>query len=424
MATSLQYINFLRCANCGQRYSPSHIKYTCWQCGPVGTLEVIYDYQALGQSLEGYVKRVGIDGFSFGYEPSIWRYRPLLPVSDTLPIPALQIGWSPLYKAENLRKALELPNLFVKDDTRNPSASLKDRASAVVMMKARELGAKAVATASTGNAAASLAVMAAVYEMPCYIFVPEKAPRAKIAQLVNYGAQVFLVEGNYDQCFELCLTACEKYGWYNRNTGYNPFTVEGKKTVGLEIAEQLGGAPDKVLVPVGDGCIISGVYKGFYDLWQLGLIEKVPQMIAVQAEGSRAIADALERPDKKIEAVETNTLADSISVSLPRNGAMALKHIQESNGFAVTCSDTEILEGMRLLARRAGVFAEPSAAIVAAALVKLKETGRLDPAERIVALITGNGLKDIDSALKSMDDSDNRPHKVEATLEALDIFLI
>lgn len=420
MSTSLQYIDFLRCAQCGQRYSLSHVKYSCWQCGPLGTLEIIYDYNALAQSLEGYVKRVGIDGFSFGYEPSMWRYRPLLPISESSPLPTLQVGWSPLYKAEKLRAELGLSNLFVKDDTRNPSASLKDRASALVIVKAREIGSKAVATASTGNAAASLAAMATVYDLPCYIFVPEKAPRAKIAQLINYGAQVFLVKGNYDQCFDLCLEACEKYGWYNRSTGYNPYTIEGKKTVALEIAEQLGGAPDKVLVSVGDGCILSGVYKGFYDLWQLGLIEKVPQMIAVQAEGSRAIADALARPDHKIEPVETTTLADSISVSLPRNGAMAFRHIQDSGGFAVTCSDEEILAGMRLLAQKTGIFAEPSAAIVASALLKLQQTGKLDPVEKIVALITGNGLKDTDSAMRSAESGANAPRLIEANLDELD----
>lgn len=423
MSTSLAFIDFLRCAKCGQRYSLSHVKYTCWQCGPSGTLEVIYNYEELAHSLEGYVKRVGLDGFSFGYEPSMWRYRPLLPVAETSPLPPLQVGWSPLYKASGLRKALNLPNLFVKDDTRNPSASLKDRASQLVVIKAQEAGAKAVATASTGNAAASLAANATVADLPCYIFVPETAPRAKIAQLVNYGAQVFLVKGNYDQCFELCTAACEKYGWYNRNTGFNPFTVEGKKTVALEIAEQLGGAPDKVLVPVGDGCIISGVFKGFYDLWQVGLIEKIPQLVAVQAEGSRAIADALERPDGSIEAVQTSTLADSISVSLPRNGAMAVKHIRESNGFAVTCGDEEILAGMRLLAQKTGIFAEPSAAIVAAALQKLQQSGKLDPAEKIVLLVTGNGLKDIDSALKSAAESANAPRTIEPDLEALEKYL-
>ncbi len=419
MATALEFIDFLRCSVCGQRYSLSHVKYTCWRCGPIGTLEVLYDYDALAKSLEGYVKQVGLDGFSFGYEASMWRYRPLLPVAENSPVPPLQVGWSPLYKAERLREALNLPNLFVKDDTRNPSASLKDRASSLGIVKAREAGAKAVACASTGNAAASWAAVAAVYDLPCYIFVPEKAPRAKIAQLINYGAQVFLVKGTYDQCFDLCIEACEKYGWYNRNTGYNPFLVEGKKTAALEIAEQLGGAPDKVLVSVGDGCIISGIYKGFYDLWQLGLIEKVPQLIAVQAEGSRAIADALERPDHRVEPVQANTIADSISVNLPRNGAMAVKHIRESGGFAVTCSDEEILAGMRLLAQKAGIFAEPSSAIVAAALVKLQQAEKLDPAEKIVALITGNGLKDIDSALKSAESAEKPPRPIEARLDAL-----
>src|SRR5260370_41467085 len=232
-----------------------------------------------------------------------------------------------------------MPDLWLKDDTRNPSAWLKDRASIIAVMLAEG---KTVACASTGNAASSLAVQAASFGLPCYIFVPQNAPRAKIVQLLMCGATVFSVAGSYDDAFDLCIEACNTFGWYNRNTGYNPYLVEGKKTVGLEIAEQLDWqVPDAVLVPTGDGCIISGVYRGFEDFYRLGMIDRIPRMIAVQAEGSPAIVRALEG-DGIVGPFPAQTCADGTSVGLPRNGAMAVKVIRGAGGCCIYVSHGEI----------------------------------------------------------------------------------
>jgi threonine synthase len=289
-----------------------------------------------------------------------------------------------------------MKDLWLKDDSRNPSASLKDRASIIAVLRAEG---RTVACASTGNAASSLAVQAASVGLPCYIFVPHNAPRAKIVQLLMCGATVFAVQGSYDDAFDLCIEACNTFGWYNRNTGYNPYLVEGKKTVGLEIAEQLEWqVPDSVLVPTGDGCIISGVYRGFEDFYRLGMIDRIPRMIAVQAEGSPAIVRALEG-DGVVRPYPAQTIADGISVGLPRNGAMAVKIIRESGGFGVTVTDEEILAAEKELARLTGVFAEPSGAAGYAGLLRLLNEGKMATDERIVLLVTGSGLKSIDAVV-------------------------
>jgi len=291
-----------------------------------------------------------------------------------------------------------MKDLWLKDDTRNPSASLKDRASFIAVLLAEG---KTVACASTGNAASSLAVLAASVGLPCYIFVPHNAPRAKVLQLLMCGAIVFAVQGSYDDAFDLCVEACNVFGWYNRNTGYNPYLVEGKKTVGLEIAEQLDWqVPDSILVPTGDGCIISGVYRGFEDLYRLGMIERIPRMIAVQAEGSPAIVRALEG-DGIVRPYPAQTIADGISVGLPRNGAMAVKSVRESSGLGVTVSDEEILAAEKELARLTGVFAEPSGAAGYAGLLRLLGEGRIARDERVVLLVTGSGLKSIDAVMEA-----------------------
>src|SRR3989475_3863576 len=313
-------------------------------------------------------------------------------------MPPLAIGGTPLYQVERLRKYLGMSDLWLKDDTRNPSASLKDRASIIAVTRAEG---KTVACASTGNAASSLAVQAASVGLPCYIFVPYNSPRAKIVQLLMCGATVFAVQGSYDDAFDLCIEACNTFGWYNRNTGYNPYLVEGKKTVGLEIAEQLQWqVPESVLVPTGDGCIISGVYRGFEDFYRLGMIDRIPRMIAVQAEGSPAIVRALEG-DGVVRPYPAHTIADGISVGLPRNGTMAVKVIRESGGFGVTVSDEEILTAEKELARLTGVFAEPSGAASYAGLLRLLSEGRIERDERVVLLVTGSGLKSIDAVVEA-----------------------
>jgi threonine synthase len=386
------HIHHLQCVLCGTTYNPAGVQYACPSCGPLGVLAVHYDYEQIAP----HISRAQL---AADRNHTLWRYRALLPVSyshnDT---PPLEIGYTPLYAVKRLRDYLVMPNLWLKDDTRNPSASLKDRASIIAVMLA-EGG--TVACASTGNAASSLAVQAASFGLPCYIFVPQNAPRAKIMQLLMCGATVFSVAGSYDDAFDLCIEACNTFGWYNRNTGYNPYLVEGKKTVGLEIAEQLGWqVPDTVLVPTGDGCIVSGVYRGFEDLYRLGMIDRLPRLIAVQAEGSPAIVRALES-DGVVRPYPANTIADGISVGMPRNGAMAVRHIRQSGGFGITVSDAEILSAEKELAMHTGVFAEPSGAASYAGLLRLLADGKLAKNEHVVLLITGSGLKSIDAVAQS-----------------------
>ena len=386
----MNHIKDLQCVLCGASYSPEEVTYSCPACGPLGVLEVHYDYE----QVEQHISRASL---AVNRDTTMWRYRALLPISYShKSTPPLAIGGTPLYPVERLRARLSMAHLWLKDDSRNPSASLKDRASIIAVMRAEG---KTVACASTGNAASSLAVQAAAQGLPCYIFAPYNAPRAKIVQLLMCGATVFAVQGSYDDAFDLCIEACNAFGWYNRNTGYNPYLVEGKKTVGLEIAEQLGWqVPDSVLVPTGDGCIISGVYRGFEDLYRLGMIERIPRMIAVQAEGSPAIVRALEG-DGVVRQYPAQTVADGISVGLPRNGAMAVKHIRASGGFGVTVSDEQILAAEKELARQTGVFAEPSGAASYAGLLRLLDVGRIARDERVVLLVTGSGLKSIDAVV-------------------------
>ncbi len=382
------HISHVQCVLCGTGYDPAEVTYTCPACGPLGVLAVHYDYQQIAP----HISRAQL---AANHDPTMWRYRPLLPISYShKAAPPLSIGGTPLYPVERLRQRLGMNDLWLKDDTRNPSASLKDRASIIAVMLAEG---RTVACASTGNAASSLAVQAAAAGLSCYIFVPRYAPRAKIVQLLMCGAIVFAVDGTYDDAFDLCIEACNAFGWYNRNTGYNPYLVEGKKTAGLEIAEQLGWqVPDTVLVPTGDGCIISGVYRGFEDFYRLGMIDHLPRLVAVQAEGSPAIVRALEG-DGIIRACEAHTIADGISVGLPRNGAMAVQHIRASNGFGITVSDEEIVAAEKELARLTGVFAEPSGAASYAGLLRLLDEGKIARDERVVLLVTGSGLKSIDA---------------------------
>lgn len=384
-------ISYLACVLCGKRYGPAEVSYACPACGPLGVLYVHYDYERVAP----HFTRVQL---AENRDATVWRYRALLPIPEECSAPPLAVGGTPLYPVERLRARLGMSQLWLKDDSRNPSASLKDRASLVALLRS---GGRPVACASTGNAASSLAVQAAATGQACVIFVPHNAPRAKVVQLLMCGATVFAVQGSYDQAFDLCIAACERFGWYNRNTGYNPYLVEGKKTVGLEIAEQLGWQPpDTILVPSGDGCIISGVYRGFEDLLQLGLVERVPRLVAVQAAGSPALARAL-AGDGVVRACESVTIADGISVGLPRNGAMAVRCVRASSGFGMTVTDEEILAAEKSLARLTGVFAEPSAAAGYAGLLHLLDEGRVARDERVVLLITGSGLKSVDAVVEA-----------------------
>ena len=405
----MDHVKGLKCVLCGAEYSTDDILYVCPKHGSEGIVDVIYDYDLIGRRLTKE-KLVACRDYS------IWRYIDLLPLADSSLIPPLQVGWTPLYKADRLAERIGLSHVWIKDDGRNPTASFKDRASAVGVAKARELGREIITAASTGNAASSLAGLAASVGIETYIFVPETAPQAKIAQLLVFGAHVIMVRGTYDQAFDLCLQASEEYGWYSRNTAYNPYLSEGKKTAALEVCEQLGWqAPDKIFVSVGDGCIIGGLWKGLKDLQALGFIDRLPQLIGVQAEGSAVLAEAWERSSEEIKPIVPDTLADSISVGIPRDRIKALRAVRETEGEYVTVSDEEILDAMLVLARSAAVFAEPAGATGYAGLAKMAREGRIDPSERVVVLVTGNGLKDVKSAIQAT----GAPHLIEPSMDDL-----
>lgn len=389
----MKKIKTLQCIRCGKDHKLTDTKYNCTSCG--GNLQVLYDYNLIK-------KRLNYDVLKDNPERSIWRYLDILPVTSIKNVPPVQVGWTPLYRAEKLGAEVGVQNLYIKDDGRNPSASFKDRASAVVVARALEIKEKVITTASTGNAAASLACLTGSLDMKTVIFVPETAPSAKVAQLLVYGATVIMVKGTYDDAFDLCLKATAEYGWYNRSTGINPFTREGKKTCAFEICEQMNWeTPDKVFVSVGDGNIISGIWKGFVEFHRLGIIERLPQLVAVQAENSDAITRSFET-GTEIQPVSGATIADSISVSVPRDGLAAVMAIKDSGGFAVRVTDAEILEAIPLIARGSNVFAEPAAAATYAGLRKAVKEGKVKENESVVLLISGNGLKDIQSAMKSV----------------------
>lgn len=388
----------LRCPVCGRQYHVGEVMYTCPACGEVGTLEVLYDYSALKAQLDR-------DALRNQQQYSMWRYRDLLPIAPDTAVPPLRVGFTPLYETPRLAQTLGVSRAWFKDDGANPTGSLKDRASALVVARAMEQGMDVVSTASTGNAAAALAGVAASVGMKTIIFVPAAAPEAKIAQLLVYGATVLLVEDTYDVAFDLCTQMCLSEGWYCRNTGMNPFTAEGKKTVALEMAEQLNwNVPDVVMVSVGDGNIISGVYKGFYDLYQLGWIERIPRLIGVQAEGSAALYQAWMNniSAEDMQPINTHTVADSIAAGLPRDRAKALRAVRQTQGAFVTVSDREIIAAIPALARLTGVFAEPASAAVFAGAQAAVQSGLMNKDETLLLLGTGNGLKDIRRAQESV----------------------
>jgi threonine synthase len=394
----MDHVRGFVCTQCGVEYALDAVKYVCPDHGAEGILDVLYDYDVLRA-------RVTPAALANSREMSMWRYKPLLPVHAGAPVPPLRVGWTPLYAAPRLAALVGLSQVWVKDDGLNPTASFKDRASALAVVKAQEQGAKIITTASTGNAAAALAGLAASVGLAVVIFVPKTAPAAKIAQHLVYGARVILVDGTYDEAFELTVEVAQAFGWYNRNTAYNPFMTEGKKTAAYEIWEQLEGeVPDCVVVPVGDGCILGGIHKGFKDLLALGWIDRMPRLIGVQAEGSRALVDAYQgdRAAYQMEPAEAQTVADSICAGLPRDRAKALAAVRETGGAFLSVSDAEILAAIPVVARNTGVFCEPAAAASYAGLVEGVRQGLITRDERVVLLLTGSGLKDIASAMRTV----------------------
>ncbi len=440
------FLTGLQCLRCGRTFSPGSVDYVC-SCRPnrgsdLGHLDAVYDYDAIGAMRKG---RAGpseggrASPFSFRSSSAgrtIERWWPLLPVKpDSLP--PLPVGDTPLLRANRLAKTLGLQNLFLKDDGRNPSGSFKDRASAVAVARARETGREVVATASTGNAAAALAAMSAAAAHSSVIFVPRSAPQAKIAQLLVYGSRVLAVDGTYDDAFDLCVRACDEFGWYNRNTGYNPYMTEGKKTVSFEIAAQLAEAgdiarqdgksgndalfiaPDSVFVSVGDGSIIGGVYKGFWELHTLGWTERVPRIFGIQSTASAAIHNAWRDGLEVPQPVVAETAADSISVNAPRDATKALRAVRESDGAFLLVEDEAILQAILPLARLGGVFAEPAGATAFAGLQLAQSLGLLEPGETVVVISTGNGLKDVPSAMRIAGEPAVIPPDLDAVAEIM-----
>ena len=308
----------------------------------------------------------------------------------------------------------------MKDDGQNPTASLKDRASAMAVAKAKEAGAEIIACSSTGNAASSLAGNAAAAGLKTFIFVPSRAPKGKVAQLMTFGANVISVQGNYEETFELSKKAIDKWGWYNRNAAINPYLSEGKKTVSLEIAEQLGWKmPVYLAISVGDGCTIAGVWKGLKDLYAIGFIDKLPRLISAQAEGCHPINRAIAE-NKPWEPMEENTLADSIAVGVPRNADKALMAIHESNGIVVNVTDEEIMAAQKLLGTTCGVFGEPAGVTGTAGVKKLCEQGVLGANDTVVSVVTGNGLKDVANAIKFCGEPMSLPNDLDLLVEEFD----
>ena len=411
-----------RCSLCGEEYSPNNVTYTCPKDG--GNLDVVLDYEAIKNKYKP-------DDILSRHDPSLWRYLPLLPIQepegDATPLHV--VGGTPVYQLSPLAAKLGLQNLWLKDESRNPTASFKDRASAIVVARAREIDADVVVTASTGNAGAALAGMSAAVGQKAIIFAPKSAPQAKVAQLLVFGAKVILVDGTYDDAFDLTIKASNEFGWYCRNTGYNPFTVEGKKTAALEIwewwqtahkkwhdeyGEDMDHPPLTVLVSVGDGNIISGIHKGFKDVYQLGWLPRMPRIIGVQAEGSAAISNAFHANTETITPVSAKTIADSISVDLPRDGVRAVRAAKETGGTYVNVSDEEILQAIAELGK-VGVFAEPAGATAYAGLVKAIGSGVVGSEDPVMVLNTGSGLKDVRAAMQAVQSAP----VIEPTLEAV-----
>jgi threonine synthase len=404
---TMRYVKHLECVLCGKQYPATPTATTCPDCGPSGVLDVVFDYEAIRLDCDR-------DRLAYGGSQGIWRFMPLLPVEPDGPKGPLLPGNTPLVPAARLAEHLGVGRLWLKDEGRSPTASLKDRASAVGVAKALEAGATTIATASTGNAASSLAGASAAAGLRSVIFVPKTAAEGKVAQLLIFGATVFQVEGSYADAFRLATEAIAEYGWYNRLSGINPYLVEGKKTCGLEIAADLNWqVPDWVVVSVGDGCTVAGIARAFFELAALGWIDRVPRILGVQAEGSPAVAEVFRsgtyRPGPE------NTIADGIAVGEPRNWVKAVTRVKASGGTFVLVSDTEIREAMRMTGRLAGVFAEPAAGAAIAGLRKAALQGVVGQTDSVAVVVSGSGLKDVKRAIEAA----GAPHRIAPDMSAV-----
>jgi len=410
----MSYVKSLKCTLCQKEYDKDSGFFTCPDCGEKGILDIIYDY--------GQIKKVFHQSFLKGNRDySIWRYLPLLPVEKDHTSKTLRVGWSPLLKSNQAVATYPCQDLYFKDDGQNPTQSLKDRASVIAAIKALESGYDTIACSSTGNAASSLAGNASRLGLKTVIFVPKRAPIGKLSQLLAFGAKVIKVDGDYKAAYNLSKKAIEHYGWYNRNAAVNPYLIEGKKTVALEIAEQLDfKVTDWVIVSVGDGCTIGGVYKGFYDLFQLQMISHIPKIIGVQSTGCKPFYDAFHE-SRALKEVDELTIADSIAVGIPRNPVKGMNAVRLSHGTFVAVSDQEILEAMTELGKTEGIFAEPAAACGYAGYIRAIKERIIKVNESACVIITGNGLKDTGNALKQFKEPILLKDNLEDLIEYINI---
>ena len=399
------------CIDCGAAYSGEKVIYLCPVCRhlnlpdqpPKGILKTVYDYPLI-QSL--------YPGKDLFIQLQKDRFLPLLPILNMDNWPNMRIGNTPLYRFDRVDAGFDI---FLKDDSQNPTFSFKDRASALVSAWARENRINTIIAASTGNAGSSLAGICAAQVQKSFIFVPARAPLAKLTQIVMYGATIIPVNGTYDTAFDLSVKATEIFGLYNRNTAYNPLTIEGKKTVSFEIFNQLQGTvPDRIFVPTGDGVILAGVYRGFEDLLLTGIIDRMPVIVAVQSSGSPNLVNNLHA--EKFTITPSTTIADSISVDVPKNFNMCARFMKQYQGEQVTVSDTEILNASVSLSRNAGIFPEPAASAAYAGLHKLSSSGLIPAGSKNVVLLTGSGLKDLNSVQSQV----KLPSPIDPEIRALE----
>jgi threonine synthase len=373
----------LVCRECGALYdlSPVHVCELCF-----GPLEVQYDYEAIKRDISREEIERG--------PQTVWRYRKLLPVDDE-PIVDIQTGCTPLVKAENLGRELGLRNLYVKNDTVNPSFSFKDRPVTVASTMARKFGFDTIACASTGNLAASVAAHGAKAQMRCVVFIPYDLEPSKVTNIAVYGPTLVAIKGNYDDVNRLCAEIADRYGWAFVNINLRPYYAEGSKTLAFEVAEQLGWrAPDTVIVPTASGAMFTKIARGFEELAEVGLIAKSkPRMGLAQAAGCAPIVAAHQASSMTIRPVKPSTIAKSLAIGNPADGYYCLKVIKETEGLAGSVTDDEIVDGMRLLARTEGIFAETAGGVSVGVLKRMAQEGLLDPDETIVVYVTGNGLK-------------------------------
>ena len=370
--------------------------YQCTHCG--GTLDCEFDFTDNCQEVKKVVKNA----------QEFWDYAPFFPVDTHEPI-TMGEGRTPLVKADRVAEKLDIARVLVKNEATNPTGTFKDRCMSVSLTKARELAAPAVALGSAGNAGAAAAAYAARASIPCYVFLPASTPVERVAQTLMYGARMISVRGTTTDCIDMVGEACKLHGWHNVTTAipYNPFQAEATKTIAFELAQEMKwDVPDWILVPIGGGGILSGIYKGYHEMHKMGLIDKMPRMVGVQASGCAAVVKAFKegKEPEKIEIWGTppTGIAVAIADPYPLDGTTALSAIYESNGYSEMVSDAEILAGQALLAGGEGVFVEPASATTIAALAKLREKGAIKRNEQVVCIATGTGMKDPKLAAKQV----------------------